>query len=340
MHLLSWKLLFLILTSLPLACTGGACTRPDQGPASDGTRAAKRPTEAAKDGARAPNPPEAPPREAAAPATGAAEGGSAAATRFDPLAAPDEALCTDPCLLLTRYSIVDLYLHRVKGLCGKTDEWDEAVPFDEIDRCEQYDDHRNCIFAAHGYIFKKPQWKQRFEKTPWYRPSPSFDPKQLRPLERRNVELLRKAAQRCRKAVEVPEEDVRFVRRYFEALHRGEPILPTEGFTLDFREASREVVLETLRKMELRPYTQISGCRSASEKCPVPRHILVHFVLSPICDQVEQICYPPEEAEDPYEETGPCGWMQPTDNCGLGDFVSFDFSEDGKLQKVETWHAD
>ena len=49
---------------------------------------------------------------------------------------------------------------------------------------------RNEIFAAHGYVFKKPQWKEYFEKLDWYNPGPPDQELHLSMIERHNVELI------------------------------------------------------------------------------------------------------------------------------------------------------
>lgn len=52
---------------------------------------------------------------------------------------------------------------------------------------------RNEIFARHGYIFNKQQYKDYFNSMPWYTPNPSFSGSldELNSIERYNVELIK-----------------------------------------------------------------------------------------------------------------------------------------------------
>lgn len=55
---------------------------------------------------------------------------------------------------------------------------------------------RNEIFACYGYKFKTQKWADFFGKKDWYKPTSSTVVEQLNPIEKKNIELLRKREQR------------------------------------------------------------------------------------------------------------------------------------------------
>lgn len=50
---------------------------------------------------------------------------------------------------------------------------------------------RNEIFAAHGYIFKTPKWRDLFSQTTWYKPQYSDVSNRLSDIEKINIEHLK-----------------------------------------------------------------------------------------------------------------------------------------------------
>lgn len=50
---------------------------------------------------------------------------------------------------------------------------------------------RNEIYARHGYIFKSPELKQQFESKNWYKPNANFSEKELKQIEKKNVQYLK-----------------------------------------------------------------------------------------------------------------------------------------------------
>jgi hypothetical protein len=51
---------------------------------------------------------------------------------------------------------------------------------------------RNEIYAAHGFIFKTDKWKKHFENKLWYEPIHDNIDQLLSPLEKANIELIKK----------------------------------------------------------------------------------------------------------------------------------------------------
>ncbi len=108
------------------------------------------------------------------------------------------AECKDTCLLLTRLSF-DEVQKNICSLCGGHDEifCELDWPASDVPSCSIWDDMRNCIFAAHGHVFKSPAYKTKFEGKPWHRANPKFDAKTLPKVAQDNVQrLLRYKKQR------------------------------------------------------------------------------------------------------------------------------------------------
>lgn len=103
------------------------------------------------------------------------------------------AECKDTCLLLTRLSFEQVQKN-ICDLCGRHDpifcelDW----PSSDVPSCSIWDEMRNCIFAAHGHVFKSQKYKTRFAGKPWYRANPKFDPKTLSKEAQDNVQRLLK----------------------------------------------------------------------------------------------------------------------------------------------------
>lgn len=60
---------------------------------------------------------------------------------------------------------------------------------------------RNLIYARHGYIFKKPEYKSIFEKVDWYIPVSDDVSKDLTELEIQNIEMLKRYESLAKKNV-------------------------------------------------------------------------------------------------------------------------------------------
>ncbi len=72
--------------------------------------------------------------------------------------------------------------------------------------CKSLDYARNCIYAAHGLVFKKKKWKV-FQAKPWYEARPEFKAKSISPLEVANVSELNKRGKACKAGVNVSGAD-------------------------------------------------------------------------------------------------------------------------------------
>ena len=93
------------------------------------------------------------------------------------------------------HSFEELQKGRQCDLCrdaqgGECYDW----PFSDVPGCREYDTMRNCIYAAHGYVFTQQEWKDYFSRVSWYRPDPTFTPDRLSKTAIANVELLKKLA--------------------------------------------------------------------------------------------------------------------------------------------------
>jgi hypothetical protein len=64
--------------------------------------------------------------------------------------------------------------------------------------CDEYDYLRNCIYATHGYRFRKARWRERFASTDWYKPDPKFDDSMISNIGMRNVRDLKDRVAACR----------------------------------------------------------------------------------------------------------------------------------------------
>lgn len=57
---------------------------------------------------------------------------------------------------------------------------------------EQLATVRNEIFATYGHEFKTKKWKAYFEQKSWYKPTKKDVSDQLNPIEKKNVELIKR----------------------------------------------------------------------------------------------------------------------------------------------------
>lgn len=103
-------------------------------------------------------------------------------------------ICTDDCLLLLEQDSRDL---RKGGTCGDCPGDDCSSWPREPLTCEQVDFLRNCMYARLGYTFDKAEeWREVFDKEPWYVPKDDFRWGDVSPLQVRNANWLKKKKDR------------------------------------------------------------------------------------------------------------------------------------------------
>jgi hypothetical protein len=169
--------------------------------------------------------------------SGSATGGSAAlttttgsgsatpaATRSPKL---DAARCGEPCLFLLDTpvaTLADTYKVKCGGMATKN------LGFDD---CKQLDYARNCIYAAHGLVYKKKRWKKLFEAKPWYEPQPGVatDAIALGDVEKANVHELYMRGKACKKNMKITGADFERIKKWFAALPK--PPIPKYVFFFD-----------------------------------------------------------------------------------------------------------
>lgn len=143
---------------------------------------------------------------------------------------PLDERCADPCRLLAGAALADIdAVH--DQLCGK--RWERPPATD----CDALDYQRNCIYAHHGYTFKKAKWKDTFGKTSWYRARADFKETDLSRVATNNIRDLKGAAATCRgeevapipatfSASKVSKADLALVVGWFTQKAAGDPPLP------------------------------------------------------------------------------------------------------------------
>lgn len=176
---------------------------------------------ACKGGAKSSTAGSAAPGSAAPAVTVAAD--AAVVTVADAAVAIDAAL-DDPRAPAARCAVGCLYLLDVPLADAKPAferdckrEWPYAA-----DDCEGLLYARNCIYAGFGNVFKRPEWKQRFETQPWYRAKPGFKERDFSPVALANVRALVAASKACEAARTVTAEDIELATRAFDALRAGQ----------------------------------------------------------------------------------------------------------------------
>ena len=124
------------------------------------------------------------------------------------------ARCGEPCLFLTDTAL-DKLTETFKAECGGMVTKD--LGFDD---CKHLDFTRNCIYAAHGLVFKQKKWKQ-FEKKPWYDANADFKAAAISDLERANVHELDQRGKACKKGLHISGADYERVKQWFAALPKA-----------------------------------------------------------------------------------------------------------------------
>ena len=116
---------------------------------------------------------------------------------------PDLELCKSDWRIVARYDFEALQAGKWHKLCceehGLGEEYgcDLDWPSSDVMMCKDWARMRNTVFAAHGYVFKKDEWKAYFAKVAWYSPDPTFDPSQPPEVARKNVKAFRKQEKNC-----------------------------------------------------------------------------------------------------------------------------------------------
>lgn len=151
----------------------------------------------------------------AANTTAAAGGsGSAAAPAAVPLSPKIKAArCGEPCLFLTDTPLEKL-IEVYKTECGGMETKDLGY-----EDCKSLDYARNCIYAAHGLVFKKKKWKV-FATKPWYEARPEFKT-EISPLELANVSELNKRGKACKKGINISGADFERLKAWAAAANAG-----------------------------------------------------------------------------------------------------------------------
>jgi hypothetical protein len=135
------------------------------------------------------------------------------------------ARCGEPCLFLTETpleKLVEVYRTECAGMETKD------VGFGD---CSKMDYVRNCVYAAHGLVYKKKRWKKVFEAKPWYQPNPTVLAKSaLGPLELANIRELNLRGKACKKGMSISGADFARVSAWFKSLDKA-PMLPKILYT-------------------------------------------------------------------------------------------------------------
>jgi hypothetical protein len=131
------------------------------------------------------------------------------------------ARCGEPCLFLADTELGKL-LDTYKAECGGMETKD--LGFTD---CKQLDYVRNCIYAAHGLVYKKKKWKTLFAQKPWYEPHPDLDAKtMLSAVELANVHELNSRGKACKKGLQISGADYDHVKKWFASLAKKKPDVP------------------------------------------------------------------------------------------------------------------
>jgi hypothetical protein len=178
---------------------------------------------------------------AAAAAAGSTAGAGAGSATTAAAAAPalspkiKAARCGEPCLFLTDTPLAQL-LDSYKAECGGMTTKDLGY-----EDCKSLDYARNCIYAAHGLVFKKKKWKV-FATKPWYEARPEFKAKAISPLEVANVSELNKRGKACKAGVNISGADFERLKQWAAATNAGKLPAPKVIFIDNERKTAAELV--------------------------------------------------------------------------------------------------
>jgi len=167
----------------------------------------------------------------------AGSAGSAAAGAAAPALSPKikAARCGEPCLFLTDTPLAQL-LDTYKAECGGMMTKDLGYQ-----DCKSLDYARNCIYAAHGLVFKKKKWKV-FQAKPWYEARPEFKAKSISALEVANVSELNKRGKACKVGINISGADFERLKQWAAATNAGKPPATKVIFIDNERKTAAELV--------------------------------------------------------------------------------------------------
>jgi len=121
------------------------------------------------------------------------------------------ARCDDPCLFLLDTPIDKVEDAFAAACPGKKTK---ELPFE----CKQIDYVRNCIYAAHGVVYKKKKWKKLFAAKTWYEPHPDVKAKTITmpEVEHANVHELYMRGKACKKGMSISGADYERLAAWFK----------------------------------------------------------------------------------------------------------------------------
>jgi YARHG domain len=154
-------------------------------------------------------------------ATGSAAGSGSAAAATPVALSPKikAARCGEPCLFLVDTPL-DKMLDTYKTECGGMETKD--LGFTD---CKKLDYMRNCIYAAHGMVYKRNRWKGLTSK-PWYDAHADFKADAISALERSNVHELHQRGKACKKGITISGADYERIKKWFAALPKTPAEMP------------------------------------------------------------------------------------------------------------------
>jgi hypothetical protein len=171
-----------MMRAVVLGCVVAACKGSGGGAAGSGSAAAGGGSAAVAPAVADATPP--------AVATGSGSG-SADAPPLPLDAKVVAARCSEPCLFL-----VDTPLDKLGDVYAAACK--HALPDLHFEKCDELDQLRKCVFAAHGYAFKQKKWRT-WAKKPWFVAHPEYKPTQLGTIELANVHELDARTKLCGK---------------------------------------------------------------------------------------------------------------------------------------------
>ena len=209
------------------------------------------------------------PGSAGGSAAGSAAGSGSAAAATPAALSPKikAARCGDPCLFLVDTPL-DKLLDTYKTECGGMETKD--LGFTD---CKKLDYMRNCIYAAHGMVYKKNRWKGLTSK-PWYEAHPDFKPEQISELERTNVHELHQRGKACKKGISISGADFERIKKWFAALPKQPAEMPTVILVDAEPKSGLELTkwlmeqLDTKKKKKIVLASNVSGSYEALAELP------------------------------------------------------------------------
>jgi hypothetical protein len=129
----------------------------------------------------------------------------------------EAARCDEPCLFLTDTPIAQL-ADTFQSKCAGKDA--KAAAFEN---CDEVDYARNCVYAAHGVVYKRGRYKKAFEAKAWYEPHPDVAAKTLAlgAIEHANVHELYMRGKACKKNMDISGADYERVKKWLAALPKA-----------------------------------------------------------------------------------------------------------------------